>query len=609
MTEDTTTDLPLLVATEKTSPPNWAVLQRRLIDAIDEAAPIFLDKYPRPGGALVWREDYPGDGVWADDLYEAFFNWPQYHALGGSDYCGEKSLVQWNAITRQLAVDYGRVTDEFVNDDDWFHNAENYVYFYALGMVDPTVRDNVARARRFAGFYVDDEASGGRGCYDPAARAIRSPFSGSRGPLFHARFDDVRYNLEHEHTVLSPRYDEPEGEWWKDAAQRQLIHERFDEVVMHSDVVVNLGTVPLVACAYLYTGDEKYRRWIVDYVGAWIERTRANGGIIPDNVGPNGEVGERRNGQWWGGFYGWTGRMGHNMMGRSLAIAAEAALLVTGDDGCLDLPRMWLDLLIEKGQVVDGRLLVPKNHTTADGWTNHTVVNQIIPVHLWNASMADGDWEQLERFRVGAEEEWQTVTSRGPRSLDDRPWTRWLAGELPDYPEQILRANYQEVCRRLEEVMADEQDLTRLDVHHWQKVNPVLTEALAQLTTGGPQTVYWGGLAVGRLRYWDAEGRRAGLPRDVAALVHRLDAGSASATLVNLSVRHSRELIIGAGNFGEHEFTTASCDGAEATPVDGPWLRLRLPPGSQVELELGMRRFVRQPSYAFPWHPGDIPVR
>ena len=301
--------------------------------------------------------------------------------------------------------------------------------------------------------------------------------------------------------------------------------------------------------------------------------------------------------------------MGHNMMGRSLAIAAEAAQLVTGEDGWLDLPRMWLDLLIDKGQVENGRLLVPKNHTTADGWTNHTVVNQIIPVHLWNASMADEDWERLERFRAGAEEEWRTVTSRGPRALDDRPWTRWLAGELPDYPERILQANYQEVCRRLEEVMADEQDLTRLDVHHWQKVNPVLTEALVQLTTGGPQTVYWGGLAVGRLRYWDADRRRAGLPRDVAALVHRLDAGSATVTLVNRSVRYSRELIVGAGSFGEHEFTAASCDGAGATPVDGPWLRLRLPPGSQVELELGMRRFARQPSYAFPWHAGSIPVR
>ncbi|MCH2661677.1 hypothetical protein MK163_14620, partial [bacterium] len=57
---------------------------------------------------LIWREDYPGDGVWADDLYEAFFNWPHYYALGGSQYTGTKALEEWNAITRQLTYDYGR---------------------------------------------------------------------------------------------------------------------------------------------------------------------------------------------------------------------------------------------------------------------------------------------------------------------------------------------------------------------------------------------------------------------------------------------------------------------------------------------------------------------
>lgn len=606
--------LPRIEATHKTSPPAWAVLERRLIDAIDEAAPVFLEKYTRPGGALVWQAEYPGDGVWADDLYEAFFNWPQYHALGGSDYCGEKSFVEWNAITRQLAVDYGRVTDEFVNDDDWFHNAENYIYFYALGLVDPTVRDNVDRARRFAGFYTGDSADVDN--YDPAARAIRSPFSGSKGPLFHARFDDVHYNLEHAHTTLGPDGPDLPDKWWDDEQLRQQIHERFDHVVMHSDVVVNLSTVPMVATAFLYTGDERYRRWVTEYVEAWIERTRANDGILPDNIGPLGEIGERRGGQWWGGHYGWTGIYGHQMMGCALTIAAEAAQLITGDAGYLDLPRMWLDLLIDKGRSGEnGQLLVPHNHTTAEGWTNHALVHPHHPIHLWAASMDEKDWERVERFRAGDEEGWATVTSRGPRVPDDRAWTRWLAGDLPDYPEQILQANYQEVARRLEAVMTDEQDLTKMDVHHWQQVNPVLTEALVHLTTGGPQTVYWGGLATGRLRYWDADRRRAGLPQDVAALVRSLSADGTRVSLVNLSVRDTREVIIGAGNVGEHRFTTArelpqgASPGQEAVAVDSPWLRLRLPPGSEIELELGMERYCREPSFAFPWHGGSIPIR
>ena len=84
-------------ATRRTTPPLWAVLERRLIDAIDEGAPVFLEKYTRPGGSLIWMEEYPGDGVWADDLYEAFFNWPHYYALGGSEYT---ALKHWKNGTR-----------------------------------------------------------------------------------------------------------------------------------------------------------------------------------------------------------------------------------------------------------------------------------------------------------------------------------------------------------------------------------------------------------------------------------------------------------------------------------------------------------------------------
>ena len=138
--------MPTIESSTPTRPPAWALLERRLIDAIDEAAPIFLEKYTRPGGALIWREDYPGDGVWADDLYEAFFNWPHYYALGGSTYTGEMAVQEWNAVTLQIEYDYGRAHREFISDDDWFHNGENYIYFYHLGMADATNAEMMRRA-------------------------------------------------------------------------------------------------------------------------------------------------------------------------------------------------------------------------------------------------------------------------------------------------------------------------------------------------------------------------------------------------------------------------------------------------------------------------------
>ena len=49
-----------------TRAPAWAVLERPLFDAMEQAAPLFIDIYTRPGGSLVWTESHPGDGVWAD---------------------------------------------------------------------------------------------------------------------------------------------------------------------------------------------------------------------------------------------------------------------------------------------------------------------------------------------------------------------------------------------------------------------------------------------------------------------------------------------------------------------------------------------------------------
>ncbi len=381
---------------------------------------------------------------------------------------------------------------------------------------------------------------------------------------------------------------------------------------MNGDVVVNLSVVPLVATAFLYTGEGKYRDWIVEYVEAWMERIEANGGIVPDNIGPTGKIGEQRQGDWWGGFYGWTGRYGHQMMGSAITIATEAALLVTGDTKYLQLLRGHIDTLIDNGREQDGRLQVPHNHTD-EGWGEFRPMHPHPPVHLWSASTSGEDWDRLEVLRAGCADEWRRVSSRGPRSLDDRAWTRYLAGDLPDYPEQILQANYQEVVRRLDVILNDQQDLTKMDVHHWQQVNPVVTEALVHLTTGGPQTIYWGGMAQGKVRYFDPMAGRAGLPADVAALVSQVTADGITLTLVNLSAHADREVIIGAGSFGEHRFGNVTVDPAhedntKTLPVNATCLTVDLRPGSEIELQLGMRYFCQQPGYAFPWHTG-VPVR
>jgi len=318
-----------------------------------------------------------------------------------------------------------------------------------------------------------------------------------------------------------------------------------------------------------------------------------------------GRVGENRGGQWWGGFYGWTGLYSLQMMGSAMMLAAECAQLLTGDARYLDLIRSQLELLIRHGKEESGKLLVPTKHTEA-GWSDWGGLPPLLPIHLWSSSMSEGDWRRMERLRKGNESDWQAVSPRGPRAVDDRAWTMYLAGNNPGYPEQILQANYREVCHRVELVLHDEADLRHLDEHHWQVRNPVLTEALVQLTTGAPQSIYWGGLAQGRVRYFDGE--RPGLPADVAALVTSLGPDSVELTLVNLNVCTAREVLVVAGSFSEHQFLAVQTQD-DRVEINDRCFQVRLLPGTQIELKIQMRRYCNPPTYAFPWHGQAIPSR
>ncbi|MGH7861095.1 MAG: hypothetical protein ACREOS_02545, partial [Candidatus Dormibacteraceae bacterium] len=160
------------------APPTWAVLERRLFDVLDQAVSPFLEKYTRADGTLIWRDEFPGrDG--ADDFYESFYNWPPVYLLGGGDQLLKRGLDEWDAITRQLTA-LGHVRDEYERGYDWFHQGEGNLYFYFLCLADPTNPTLIARARRFAGLYLNE--GDGPSSYDPERKLILAPHNGSDGP-------------------------------------------------------------------------------------------------------------------------------------------------------------------------------------------------------------------------------------------------------------------------------------------------------------------------------------------------------------------------------------------------------------------------------------------
>lgn len=70
-----------------------------------------------------------------------------------------------------------------------------------------------------------------------------------------------------------------------------------------------------------------------------------------------------------------------------------------------------------------------------------------------------------------------------------------------------------------------------------------------------------------------------------------------------------QELVVQAGAFGEHAFTSLASGGGVAQPIPGSkYFTALLPPRSTLRCTAGLRRFVNDPSYAFPWHGRTIPV-
>ena len=370
----------------------------------------------------------------------------------------------------------------------------------------------------------------------------------------------------------------------------------------------------------------------------------ANGGLLPDNVGLSGVVGEYLDGKWYGGLYGWTWPHGLYNIASAAMIAAANAVLLTGDQGYLEMPRVMLDRVMELGELRDPRdepmslrehwvgqlSALAEGHKTLltpyrfgdDGPFDYQPMSPIYPAALWNLSLHPADWARLERLRSLSGYDWRRVLAF--RTKEDagheQPWLRYLAGDNPTYPEEMLRQSYGQICWRLDRVRADDADLTRVSIHHWQELNPLLAEALVQLTLGAPQALYNGGLLHTPLLYLDSARRRPGLPSDVAALVRGLDESAVTVELVNLSPVQDRHVVVQAGAFGEHRFTGVRYSALETPavypgegyappdiqssqrhqPLHDTRLGVHLPPGTRITLRLAMERFVNTPSCRWP---------
>jgi hypothetical protein len=574
-----------LKITTPLTPPTWALLEREVLSASSEACRKFYAKYFDERGWLLCIERWGGDDG-PDDAIENCNDWPILHALGGSDEVRKLYLKAWEGHLRQYTLAKttqvpfakdGMYYKEFPVMFDWLHNAEGLTVFQMQGLSDPRNEKFLPRARRYAGFYLNEDP--GAPNYDPKYKIIRSMFNGSRGPLLRKATaldwagDPVevknRFRLGHGETS----YDE------------MLAHFKdYNDIV--GDHPQNLMSTSLALTAYMGTGEAKYKDWILEYVGAWRQRIIDNNGIVPTNVGLDGKLGSAAGGKWYGGVYGWgftvevpqTKKLVHRNTHHLGLTGFGNAYLLTGDDKWLDPWRKMIDTINSQGKLTDGVLTYPHMYGEK-GWYDFTPAKYAHGAEeIWYWSMKDADRERLP----------------------NNNWIEFLQGKNPNYAEQCFRNDLETIRKKCAAIKADESSPDTRLADDALAFNPAIVANLVRLAMGG---IHHGNRTLvlhARVRYFDPEGHRPGLPNDVAALVEKLTGDETVLTLVNLNQLHSRRVVIQAGAYGEHNFTTATTGDTTLT-VNGSLLEVELDPGSGATIKLGTKRYTHQPTLALPW--------
>jgi len=574
---------PVIRIEQPMSPPTWALLEREVLKSSSAACRDFFDHYFDERGWLLCVERWGGDDG-PDDAIENCNNWPVLYALGAPQQVQKLYNRAWEGHLRQYTLAKtkdvpfardGMYYKEFPVMFDWLHNAEGLSVFCMQGLSNPHDPMLVKRARRYAGFYLNEDPAAPN--YDPKHRVIRSMFNGSRGPLLRRA---TALDWAGDPIEIKNRFRLGHGET------------SYDEMLAHfkdyNDIVCdhpqNLQITSLVMTAYLLTGEAKYRDWIIEYVDAWAERMKQNGGIIPTKIGSDGKIGGD-DGKWYGGVYGWgfsvtvpqTGKLAHRNT-HDLGLAGFGnAYLLTGDPRYLEPWRKMIDLINAQGKMIDGKMQYPRMYGDK-GWYNFTPEKYTIGAdYLWYWSMSESDLKRLPH----------------------QGWVGFLQGKNPNYPEEALRADLATIRNKMAAVRADTTTPdTRLSDDSLP-YNPAEVTNLVNLMLGGMHVGNKTLVLHSRVRYFDADKHRAGLPEDVAALVEKLTADSTEVTLVNVNQLEPRTLVIQAGSYGEHQFTSVSLDG-KTHPVDTNHLTVQLAPGAGAKLVLGTRRYAHRPTLRAP---------
>ena len=569
-------------------PPQWAVLERRLMAENVPACREFFRRYFDDRGYLQCFVRW-GANDGPDDAFENFNGWPELHALGASDEILTMYLTGWEGMLKQYTeaktvevpiAREGMYHKEFCVQADWMHLGEGLQLFNRMGLSLPTDAKYQEQARRFAGFYMNEDPEAQN--YDPRHKIIRSMLNGSKGPMLRKAtaidwvgdpFDVTGFVAVHGERTF----------------EQFLAHyQEYTDVI--GDNCLNLAATTLPLNAYMLAHEEKYKKWILEYMDAWVDRMRQNHWIIPSYVDLDGKVGGPE-GKWWGNVYGWgfspvnpvNGRRENRHRISRALVGFNNALWVSGGQKYADAWRNMIHAVNANARTNSGRVEYPTMHGEQGwyGWQSRPWDIGALEVYYWSMKPDDLEW----------------VASNG--------WISYLQGQDASYPEAALQRDLHLIQARVDAMRRDSLPPEKRLADNMLKFNPAATTSLVQLMWGGLPPGVDGGLVNARLRYFDPARKRAGVPDDVGALVSRLTDSQTMVTLVNLNNTEPRTLVIQGGAYGEHQLESVT-SGQKTTRINSALLTVQLNPGSGERLTLRMKRYANPPTVLHPWHRAGI---
>ena len=550
----------------------WAITEREMLDEAAEGVRLWTDRYVRPDGSVNVAERW-GVTDGPDDIMEAVRGWPLVYAMGAPESVADAYERVWEGHLRQfggakiptveLAKD-GIYVKEFPPSFDWEHTGEGLQAFYWHALGRPNDATNLARTRRFAGFYLNEDPEAQN--YDPKYKIIKSLFNGSKGPITRP---------------VTP------VDWDGDENPKRAARFATSSNI-RGDHPLNLLATTLATQAYLLTREVKYKNWVLEYVDAWRDRAAANGGNFPSNIGLDGRIGGEWDGKWYGGIFGWNSPDDglRNYVLRGIPAAFGQAAMLSRNMAYIDPVRRQVDNLFAAARVENGHVLLPHYYGDA-GWYGYRAGEFFPTGALGNLSEATVELFLWSFDPVDA-------TRILPAPPDRRPvqgWIEFLQGRKPSYPLEAMQQEREDAARVA--------DRTRKATSGYGP-SPVAFESLANLTLGAANLYGSGDVLRGQVRYFDPERRRAGLAQDVAALVEKIERDSVTLTLVNTSVSTPRRLIVQMGAYGEHQATSVRV-GGRTVPVNASHFEVRLAARAGETLVIGIRRLGDDPTLAFPW--------